>query len=93
MTKFEPRLTFGIHFERLRPSPFKGRGTCKKSILLDIFQFLAQLVSAEIEVKPLLIACVLAPPDCGGKRVWLQRDVRKGTLVQSSGDEAIQNGE
>ena len=40
----------------------------------------------------LLIACVLAPSGCSRKRVWLQRDVRKGTLVQSQ-SEATQNGE
>ena len=29
---------------------------------------------------PLLIACVLAPSSCGVRRVWLQCDIRKGTL-------------
>ena len=30
---------------------------------------------------PLLITLLLAPSGCGVNRAWLQRDVRKGTLV------------
>ena len=30
---------------------------------------------------PLLIAFLLAPSGCGVNRAWLQRDIRKGTLV------------
>ena len=75
------------HFYLL--SPNLGLST----VHINVWRFFAQRISAKRGKFPLLIAFLLAPSGCGVNRAWLQRDIRKGTLVHCRALRLQINGE